>query len=46
MANCQNCNIEITGEDIKEISVEIITGYPIDVISCSDCKTKAEEKKL
>ena len=30
----------------KEITVEIITGYPIDVISCSDCKTKAEEKKL
>ena len=46
MANCQNCNIEINGEDINNITVELITGYPIEVISCSDCKTKVEEKKL
>ena len=46
MANCQNCNIKINGEDINNITVEMVVGYPIEVISCSDCKTKVEDKTL
>jgi hypothetical protein len=46
MANCQNCNIEINGTDIKNITIELVKGYPKTVISCSDCETKIEEKTL